>query len=234
MRPDGSSRRPRRQWDAEPGRGKPHANNGAGPLSRTTLRKVETGWPEKPSAPACGVAGDARQMGDHIGSAAESSLSLQSTQSRIPGKGSSGRRRRNSCKAATPACAGLTPVRPVEVRLRRVTASREGDGLPGVASSAAPFSSARTNISDANCVSCSEYPNLHDEVERAWKSNTKLTESASLMALSSSTPTAPLPDGPLDYHTSICGGRFAANTISEPGVSCVVSSGDTILASTND
>ena len=36
-----------------------------------------------------------------------------------------------------------------------------------------------------------------------------LTWMAGLMALSLSTPTALLPDGLLDCHTSICGSRFA-------------------------
>ena len=75
---------------------------------------------------------------------------------------------------------------------------------------------------------------LHDEVGGAWKSNMNLTWIVGLMALSLSTPTALLPDGVLDCHTSICGGRFAANMTSERAVSCFGISGDTILASTND
>ena len=42
------------------------------------------------------------------------------------------------------------------------------------------------------------------------------------------------PSGVLDCHTSICGGRFAANMTSERAVSCFGISGDAILASTND
>ena len=76
--------------------------------------------------------------------------------------------------------------------------------------------------------------NLHDEVEGAWQSNMNLTGIASLMASSLSTLTALLPDGVLDYHTSICGGRFAANMTSERALSCFGISGDAILASTND
>ena len=56
---------------------------------------------------------------------------------------------------------------------------------------------------------------LHDEVGGAWKSNMNLTWIVGLMALSLSTPTALLPDGVLDCHTSICGGRFAANMTNE-------------------
>ena len=72
------------------------------------------------------------------------------------------------------------------------------------------------------------------EVGGAWKSNMNLTWIVGLVASSLSTPTALLPDGPLDCHTSICGGRFAANMRSERAVSCFGISGDAILASTND
>ena len=75
---------------------------------------------------------------------------------------------------------------------------------------------------------------LHDEVGGAWKSNMSLTWIVGLMALSLSTPTALLPDGPPDCHTSTCGGLFAGSMTSERAVSCFGISGGAILASTND
>ena len=75
---------------------------------------------------------------------------------------------------------------------------------------------------------------FRNEVGGAWKSNINLTWIIGLMALSLSTPTTLLPDGVLDCHTSICGGRFAANMTSERAVSCFGISGGTILVSTND
>jgi hypothetical protein len=61
-----------------------------------------------------------------------------------------------------------------------------------------------------------------------------MTEIDGLMALNLSTPTALLPEGPLDCHTSICGGSCAENTTSEQGALCFVIYGGTILAGAND
>ena len=77
-------------------------------------------------------------------------------------------------------------------------------------------------------------PSKFQRGRRNWRSNMSLTWIVGLMALSLSTPTALIRDGLLDFHTSICGGLFAANMTSERAVSCFGISGDIILASTND
>ena len=80
-----------------------------------------------------------------------------------------------------------------------------------------------------------EPSNLHDEVGSVWKSNIGMKWVTGFAALRSLTRTMlSILDGPLDYHTSICGGLFAKSTTSEQAVSCVEISGDAILASTND